>query len=265
MQDWQFWAVAVVAAVLVGIAKGGWAAVGTLGVPVLSLVMNPLTAAGMILPVFIVSDWFGLYAYRHSFDRRVLAILIPAGLVGVGLAWALVPWIDTLAWGERAITALVGAIGVIFFVYMTFRHDPDGPPVEPKVAPGLFWGALAGFTSYISHSGAPPYQTYVQPLRLDRLTFAGTTTIMFAVINLSKVPAYVMNDQINIASLKQAAVLALPAVAGVFLGKKMVGYVSQATFYKVINWALLLVSLDLIGKAALDRDPLVAAVQALLG
>lgn len=258
-----FWVVAVIAAILVGISKGGWAAVGTLGVPVLSLVMNPLLAAGLILPVYVVSDWFGLYAYRHSFDKRVLKILIPAGLLGVGLGWATIPTIDSLPGGERVITGLVGLIGVIFTLYMLLRHDPDGPAREPKVGPGLFWGALAGFTSYVSHSGAPPYQTYVQPLRLDRLAFAGTTTILFAVVNAAKLVPYYFTGQINLDSVKTAAFLALPAVAGVFLGKRMVGWVSQATFYKVITWALLVVSLDLMGKAFIGEEPLLLLFQSL--
>jgi hypothetical protein len=256
-----FWIIAAIGAILVGISKGGWASVGTLGVPVLSLVMDPLYAAGMILPVYVVSDWFGLYAYRHSFDRRLLAILIPAGLIGVALGYATIPWIDSQPNGERAVTGLVGVIGVVFSAYMLFRHDPDGPPRPSKVLPGLFWGALAGFTSYVSHSGAPPYQTYVQPLRLDRLAFAGTTTILFAVINLSKVPPYIMTGQITRDSLRLAAILAVPAVAGVFLGKRMVGWVSQATFYKVITWTLLFVSLDLLGKAVWGIDPLLGVVQ----
>lgn len=261
MQGWEFWTIATIGAVLVGISKGGWSAVGTLGVPVLSLAMDPLYAAGMILPVYIVSDGFGLYAYRHSFDRRVLAILIPAGLTGVLVGWLTIPWIDSQPGGERAVTGLVGLIGVVFSAYMLFRHDPDGPAQDARVVPGLFWGALAGFTSYVSHSGAPPYQTYVQPLRLDRLSFAGTTTILFAVINLAKLPPYLSTGQITTDSLKLAAILAVPAVIGVFVGKRMVGWVSQATFYKVITWALLVVSLDLLGKAVWSRDPL----QALFG
>ncbi len=258
VQGWEFWITGVIGAVLVGISKGGWAAVGTLAVPVLSLVMDPLLAAGLILPVFVVSDWFGLYAYRHSFDRRVLAILIPAGLIGVGLGWALIPTIDALPGGERVITGLVGAIGVIFFLYMTFRHDPHGPAVEPRLGPGLFWGALAGFTSYVSHSGAPPYQTYVQPLRLDRLAFAGTTTILFAIVNAAKLVPYSFTGQISLDSVKTAAVLAPAAIAGVFLGKSMVRWVSQKTFYTVITWALLIVSLDLMGKAIFGVEPLLA-------
>mgnify|MGYP000948662897 CR=1 FL=1 len=256
--------VAVLVALIVGFSKGGWSAIGNLSVPILSLVVNPLAAAGLLLPVYLVSDWFGLWAYRHSFDRRVLAILIPAGLVGVGLGWAVIPWIDTrVPGGERIVTGIVGMIGAVFSFFMLYsmhvKRQQTTPPREAKVLPGLFWGAMAGFTSYISHAGAPPFQTYVQPLQLDRLAFAGTTTILFAIINLSKLVPYWVNGQIDLNSLGTVMWLSIPAIIGVFVGKRTVGLVSQATFYKVITWALLLVSLDLLGKAALGTDPLMAA------
>ena len=90
MQGWEFWVVAVLVAVIVGFSKGGWSAIGNLSVPILSLVISPLAAAGLLLPVYLVSDAFGLWAYRKSFNRRVLAILIPAGLIGIGIGWAIV-------------------------------------------------------------------------------------------------------------------------------------------------------------------------------
>ena len=74
MDGFAFWMAAVAAAMLVGMGKGGLPVVGMLGVPVLSLAISPVAAAGLLLPVYIVSDIFGLYAYRAAFDRRVVAI-----------------------------------------------------------------------------------------------------------------------------------------------------------------------------------------------
>jgi uncharacterized protein len=265
MQGWEFWTVAVLVALIVGFSKGGWSAIGNLSVPILSLVVSPLTAAGLLLPVYLVSDAFGLWAYRKSFDRRVLSILIPAGLMGVGIGWAVIPLINTqIAGGENIITAIVGTIGLVFSGYMLFHHDPATPARQARIAPGLFWGTLAGFTSYISHAGAPPYQTYVQPLRLDRITYAGTTTILFAILNVSKLGPYWINGQVDLSSIKTAAYLAVPAIIGVYVGKRTVGWVSQATFYKVITWALLLVSIELLGKAILGQEPLLALIRSIL-
>ena len=68
-----FWTVAVLAAVIVGMGKGGLPLVGMLGVPILSQAVHPVTAAGLLLPVYVASDMFGLYAYRGEFDKRVPA------------------------------------------------------------------------------------------------------------------------------------------------------------------------------------------------
>jgi hypothetical protein len=43
---WRSWV-----ALIVGFSKGGWSAIGNLSVPILSLVVNPLTAAALLLPV----------------------------------------------------------------------------------------------------------------------------------------------------------------------------------------------------------------------
>jgi uncharacterized membrane protein YfcA len=265
LQGWEFWSVAVLVAVIVGFSKGGWGAIGNLSVPLLSLVVDPLTAAGLLLPVYLVSDGFGLWAYRHSYDRRVLAILIPAGLLGIGIGWAIIPWVDAeLPGGKSIITGLVGAIGIVFALYMIFGTKSAAPAGQPKRLGGLFWGTLAGFTSYISHAGAPPYQVYVQPLQLDRLTYAGTTTILFAILNAAKLGPYWANGQISIGSIELATYLAIPAILGVFLGKMTVGWVSQAVFYKIITWALLIIGLELVVKAITGVDPLLTLIRAVV-
>ena len=85
MDGGLFWACAIAAAMLVGMGKGGMPVVGMLGVPILSLAISPVTAAGLLLPVYVLSDLFGLYAYRHAFDRRVLAIMGVGVTIGVGI------------------------------------------------------------------------------------------------------------------------------------------------------------------------------------
>ena len=117
MQGWEFWTVAVIAAFLTGVSKGGLPLVGALVVPVMSLAISPVAAAGLMLPVYVVSDWFGLYAYRHAFDRRVLAILMAGVTIGVGLGWA-----TAKITPEWAVTALVG---------LSISRIP-GPPLGPS-------------------------------------------------------------------------------------------------------------------------------------
>ena len=236
-----YWAVAVVAAALVGMGKGGVPAVGMLSVPVMALVMNPVLAAGLLLPVYVVSDIFGLYAYRHSFDRRVLAIILPGALVGVGVGWATATMVP-----EAAVRLMVGAIGVLFALNLLIRRPVVAHPKQPAVVPGLFWGVVTGFTSFVSHAGAPPYQVYTLPLGMTKAAFAGTSTIAFAVINAVKLVPYYALGQLNLGNLKVAAVLAVPAVGAVFIGVWLVKWMPERRFFQAVTWALLLISAKLV-------------------
>jgi uncharacterized membrane protein YfcA len=246
MEGPEFWAAAIVAAMLVGASKGGLPVVGMLGVPVLSLTISPVAAAGLLLPVFVLSDMFGLYAYRRAFDRRVLAILMPAATLGVGLGWATASLVS-----ERLVGALVGVIGAAFAAYVLLRPEAAEEPRRAGRLAGTFWGTVSGFTSFVSHAGAPPYQVYVLPLGLEKTVFAGTTTILFAYVNAIKLVPYWALGQVSSGNLKVAAILTVPAVLAVFAGVRLVRVLPTRLFFRLVAWALLLVSLKLLWDAGM--------------
>jgi uncharacterized protein len=237
----DFWVVAVVAAVLVGMSKGGIPVVGMLAVPIMALVISPILAAGLLLPVYVVSDIFGLYAYRHAFDRRVLGILLPGAVFGIGLGWATASIVP-----EAAVTLLVGVIGVAFALNLLLRRRVIAEPKRGEVGPGLFWGAVTGFTSFVSHAGAPPYQVYTLPLGMTKAVFAGTSTIAFAVINAVKLIPYYALGQLSLGNLKVAVLLFMPATLAVFAGVRLVKHMPEQLFFRLVTWALLLISVKLI-------------------
>ncbi|PFG62448.1 hypothetical protein AXZ77_1029 [Thioclava sp. ES.031] len=237
------WALALFAAVMVGLSKGGIPMAASLSVPILTIVMPPVAAAGLLLPVYIIADMFGLWAYRKEFDKRVLAIMIPATTLGIGIGWATAEVVS-----ERWVTLMVGVIGAVFALNALFRHR-HGARQEAKVAPGLFWGTIAGFTSFVSHSGAPPFQAYTIPLNLPKQVFAGTATVLFSYVNLAKLGPFIALGEVNLDSLGTALILAIPASASVFLGVWLVKRMPTEIFFKVVIWALLLISLKLIQQA----------------
>ena len=86
---------------------------------------------------------------------------------------------------------------------------------------GVFWGTVAGFTSFVSHSGAPPFQMYVLPQKLEKLAFAGTATILFAIINLAKLVPYWELDSFSAIDPK-LPLAALPVgILGTYVGAKL--------------------------------------------
>ncbi len=241
MDGTGFWIIATLAAVCAGLGKGGVPVASAMAVPVLSLAISPVTAAALLLPVFIGSDIFGVYVYRKHFNRRVLTIVCAAMPIGVLIGWATVDLVS-----EGAVTILVGVIGTVFAISMLAKSDLEGPPRKARVLPGLFWGTITGITSFVSHSGAPPYQVYTLPLRMEKMVFAGTITIAFAFVNWVKVIPYWALGQFNVANLEIALILMIPSVIAVFVGVALVRWIPPKRFFQIIVWALLFVSLKLI-------------------
>ena len=243
MSGWEFWVVAVIAAVFTGIGKGGLPMIGTLTVPMLSLVISPVAAAGMILPVYILSDLFGLYAYRHDWDKRVLMIACVSMTLGVALGWATARLIP-----EAAVTVLLGVIAVAFSLNQLLRKVVITQPRRAEWGSGLFWCTIAGFTSFVSHSGGPPYQIWTLPLGMKKAVFAGTSTIAFSYINAIKLVPYFFLGQINLESIEVAVMLMPIAAVSVFIGVWVVKRLPEKLFFTIVTWSLLVIGVQLIWK-----------------
>lgn len=235
-----FYGFAIPAAMLVGFAKGGLPVVGMISVPLLSLVVSPLEAAGLLLPIYVTTDVFGLWFYRRSYDARNLKILAPAAVFGIGIGWATASIVS-----EASVAILVGLIGITFCLTNWIRRHRPVKPRPADVPRGMFWGALSGFTSFVSHAGGPPYQIYVLPQRLDKLVFAGTTTILFAIINAVKLIPYCALGQLSVSTLQKSAVLLPVGAMATFIGVRLVRVVPERPFFIVVQAGLLLISIRL--------------------
>jgi uncharacterized membrane protein YfcA len=71
LTDPWFYAAAIPAVILLGLAKGGFAGIGILGVPLLALVISPVQAAAILLPILLVQDIVSVAAFRRSRDDAV--------------------------------------------------------------------------------------------------------------------------------------------------------------------------------------------------
>jgi uncharacterized membrane protein YfcA len=237
-----FWSAAFAAAFFVGGSKGGLPMIALLSVPMMSLVMSPMQGAALLLPVYLVSDIFGIWIYRRCFSGRNLAILIPAAAIGVFVGWFLAGDTD-----ENVVRIIIGCVGLTFLA-MRQRSRLIGKN-DPKIADiprGIIWGAVSGFTSFVSHAGGPAFQLYVLPQQLPKLVFAGTATILFAVINVMKVPPYLGLGLIEWGDLRTVAILSPVAILGAWVGYRLTRLIPQKAFFVVVEIALFLISVNLI-------------------
>ena len=104
----QFYLVAIPAVILFGLSKGGFSGLGTLGVPMMSLVASPVRAAAIVLPILLVQDWLSVWAFRRDFSSRNLIILIPSSMLGVGVGWLLAARVS-----DDAVRLAIGVISAV--------------------------------------------------------------------------------------------------------------------------------------------------------
>jgi uncharacterized protein len=240
--DWTFYLAAVPAVILVGLSKGGFSGLSMLAMPLLSLVVSPVRAAAIMLPILIVQDWVSVWAFRHEFDPRNLKILIPASIIGIGAGWLLAAHVS-----EALVRLAVGVISIGFVAYMVWRSRGGEPaPAKATVAPGVFWGALAGFTNFVSHAGSPPFQVYVMPQGLPPRLFAGTAVMVFAAINVLKVPPYLALGQFSRENLLAAATLFPLAIGATLAGVWLVRRVPADRFYNLVYALTFLIGVRLV-------------------
>lgn len=236
----MFYAVAIPAVLLLGLSKGGFAGVGTAATPLLALYLPPLEAAALLLPVLITQDLISLYAFRRDWDARNLKIMLPGAAAGMALAWLTAAYVS-----DSAMRIIVGVVGLAFVANVWLNRKIDAPRHMPPAA-GVFWGSVSGFTSFVMQGGGPPFQVYILPQRLPKMTLVGTTTIFFAVVNALKIGPYLALGQFTPVNLATSFAL-LPAailtnVAGIWLVRRT----PTALFYRITYVLLFIISAALL-------------------
>lgn len=236
-----FWVFAALATFVAGVSKGGIPGVGILAVPILAQAIPAGAAAGFLLPLYVVSDMYGLWLYRKNYDLWNIQIMVLTGCIGIAIGWAAAHYNN-----DDIVKLIVGFIGIWYSADLYFSRKKDAVVKPADVPRGLFWGTIAGFTSFVAHAGGIPFQMYVLPQRLSKMKYSGTSTITFAIINALKLPPYWMLGQINVVSLEKCAYLAPMALFGAWAGFRMTKLFPEKPFFKAVEIALLIVSLKLI-------------------
>jgi uncharacterized membrane protein YfcA len=231
LTDLHFYMVAIPAVMLVGLSKGGFGGpLALAGVPMMSLVISPVQAAAILLPVLIVSDMIALWGWRGQASRETLMRLLPGGIIGVGMGWMMAAQVT-----PDAVKLLVGLIAVLFVLRMATQSlsGHSGVSGENALA-ATFWGGLAGFTSFIAHAGAPPYQVYALRLGHSPAVYAATNTMFFAVTNVLKLVPYFMLGQFDASNLSTSAMLVPAVVAATMAGIWLTRRISAKLFYPMM-------------------------------
>jgi uncharacterized membrane protein YfcA len=192
-----------------GAFGGGFSIVG---IPLLSIVMDPVTAGGLLAPLFIAMDLFALLYWKPStWSKPDLARLLPGLVIGIGFGYLLFRFLD-----HRAISIVMAATTLIF-VGLWLVAGAEAM-IRPRSTPKAITAGLAsGITTMVAHSGGPPLAMYLLLL---------------------------VKPTADVWTLMAICLLAIPA--GVWLGWRFHGALDQRQIYRVCYGLLVVTALKLL-------------------
>lgn len=244
ISDPIFYAAAVPAVLIFGISKGGFGGgLGVLAIPLIALVISPVQAAAILLPVLCVMDLFSLWAYRGKWVGSELRVLVPASLLGIGVGTLLFGYLS-----PAIIRLLLGAIAITFTLQYWFEQKfrPDVEHTVYSRSVGIVAAGTAGFTSFVAHAGGPPLNMYLLRRGLNRSQFVGTSVVFFTVVNYVKLIPYTWLGQFDSSNLSTALVLAPLAPIGIGAGLWLHNRVNDRFFFRVVYVLVLIVGIKLV-------------------
>jgi uncharacterized protein len=244
--DPYFYLCATIAVILVGLGKGGFSGLGSAAMPIMTLAIDPINGAAILLPLFIVQDAVGVWAFRNSIDRITLMWTLPGAAVGTFLGWLLAASVSV-----GVVEAAVGLIAISFGLNRLAVEFGQGARLSRRYpnAVGLLWGGISGFTSQVALAGGPPFQIWAMSRKLTRDVFVGTNALFFAAINWFKVPAFFALGSFTGHNATLTSIFLPLAIASTLVGVWLVRRVSPERFVVMINLLMIAVGAKLLWSA----------------
>ncbi len=242
--DTLFYLAAVPAVILFGVSKGGFGSgLGILAVPLLAMVVSPIQAAAIMLPILCFMDLLGLWAYRGKWIWPELRILLPASMIGIGAGTLMFEFMS-----PARLRLLLGVVAIAFTLHHCLQAYLSKKTPQKLFAPAIGMGAaaLAGFTSFIAHAGGPPITMYLLRRGIDRTQFVATTVVFFAVVNYVKLVPYTWLGQFDASNLMTSLILTPLAPLSIGLGVWLHNRVTDRFFFQVAYVMLFLVGVKLM-------------------
>lgn len=264
-----------------GVGGGGAAGVG---IPLLALAMDPLTAGALLAPLLIVMDVFALRYFSFStWSMPDVALLLPALIAGIGTGY-----LALNAMNPHMIEIVIAVTTLGFAVQWLLKRvrtngsagtggaslpqahagigaagHGENPGVQPGPTPapafqrllaaigidralGLLAGFASGVTTMVAHAGGPPITLYLLRRGLPKSVMAGTMSIVFSVGNVIKLPPWLMvSDKPQGFAMLMAICLPIIPFA-VWLGWRLHNRLSEERLHALIYMVLAVTSLKLL-------------------
>jgi hypothetical protein len=231
-------------ALLIGVSKAGFGGgTGILAGPLLTIIFGQAKeAVALMLPLLIACDFLSLYPYWRKWDVLNVRVILPGAVAGICVGYF------ALGMPDDYLKKAIGGLAVGFALLQVWRDliVRTDQVLVPNIWHGTVVGFGTGFVSTLSHVGGTLTTMYLIPQKLDNERFVGTTTALYLLINVFKVPAYVERQMLTAEVLLKDAPLLPVVLIGTALGVWLNRRVPGRWFSRVVLVVVLVTGIKLL-------------------
>jgi len=144
------------------------------------------------------------------------------------------------------------AVGLILVAYSVIGLTGRRFNVKPTAGRSVLGGGVYGLFSGLIGTGGPIRGAILSAFGLESGTYIATSGAISLLIDLTRVPVYLLSGFLAQDYYWYVPLLFLVAIAGSYLSRRLVERMLAARLRLVVNLAILLVSLRLIAEAILS-------------
>jgi hypothetical protein len=230
---------------MIGMSKTGINGLGTLVVPFMAFAFGGLPSSGLVLPMLVMADVFGVIYYHRSASFKTLLKVLPWAVVGIAFGIITGKAISAVQFKQ-----LIGVLLILSLAIMVWSEYSTKRANTLRKHPKWFavpFGVIGGFSTMIGNAAGPIMSVYLLSKKLPKNEFIGTAAWFFFLVNLFKMPLQIWGwHNITLETLKFNLLLLPAIVLGAYLGIKLVKLISDNVYRWFVLVATLISSLALI-------------------
>jgi uncharacterized protein len=179
-----------------------------------------------------------LVFFRHGLDKRVLLLF---GLPSFALSLVGATLVDEIS---QTILKLILGIFLVSICAVFLVRPKLAFPTNPKFL--MVGGGVSGFIVGLIGTGGALRAAFLAGLQIDKAKYIATAAVIALGTDATRIPSYVSSGFLSEQYYYYIPVLFGIAVAGSFVGSKIVNKINQEKFKKMVLIAVILASIKFI-------------------
>lgn len=196
-------------------------------------------AALILVAIFHMSGNIGrITFFRHGLNRELL--------MKFGMPSVILTFIGALLVDHISQPVLKIILGTFLLSYVALSFSRPGMSVKPTLRNNIFGGSISGFFAGLIGTGGALRASFLTSYNLEKSVYISTAAAISLAVDISRIPVYLASGYLPQDYYYFVPVLFVLAIAGSFIGKRIVSKVPQKKFRTFVLLVIGAVSLKFI-------------------